>query len=481
MDVGRCAHLSQENDSRRPEAEGLLPDHLGGTWLVAHPPVVFHFCFWQAMGVMSLRVAITTLGCKVNRADADALWDLMADFAHEVPFSEPADLYIINSCTVTATADRQSRQMVHRARRRGVSAKVVLTGCMAARESPQALEVDGIFPFLRHGDLVEYARGLDRVGQEKLDDLNSAASTPSAKPSLAAGVNGSRARPFLKIQDGCDAACTYCVVSVVRGPSRSISPEQVMLGLERLAVLGHGEVVLTGIHLGRYGADLDPPTTLAKVVERNLGLVPRLRLSSVEPLEVDDHLARLLCEVDALCPHLHVPIQSGDDSVLRAMDRPYNCAQVLDLLHQLRGRRDDMALGADLMTGFPGESAAQFDRTLRLVHDSPLTHLHVFPYSPRPGTVAAGLPHQVPGPEARARAAALRHAGEAKLAAFAASQVGRTRKILVERRSPGNGPLSGITDNYLRVTVEGGDGLLGRLVDVQLEAAEGPALRGRLA
>ena len=447
---------------------------------------------------MLLRVAITTLGCKVNRADAEALLDLMADFAVEVPFSEPADLYIINSCTVTATADRQSRQMVHRARRREPSARVVLTGCMAARESHQALEVDGVFPFLRHGDLVEFARGLDRVEQEDLDALNAGASPPTTNTSPAPG---SRARPLLKIQDGCDAACTYCVVSVVRGPSRSISPEQVSRGLARLAGLGYREVVLTGIHLGRYGADLDPPTTLARVVERNLGVVPRLRLSSVEPLEVDAHLIRLLCESGPLCPHLHVPLQSGDDAVLRAMDRPYDSAQVRDLLHAIRRRRDDLALGADLMTGFPGETAAQFASTLRLVQDAPLTYLHVFPYSPRPGTVAAGLPHQVPGPEARARAAALRQAGETRLAAFAASQVGRTREVLVERRLgsvekqlpgfgpadlfsdrslPSSGPLSGITDNYLRVTLSGRDELVGKLVQVRLEAAEGPALRGRL-
>jgi len=420
---------------------------------------------------MSLRVAITILGCKVNRADADALLERLADFAVEVPFSERADLYIINSCTVTSTADRQSRQMVNRARRREPAARVVLTGCMAAQESPFDLEVDRVFPFMRHADLVAYARSLAPQGR---------GAQPEARQQEPGPLPGSRARPFLKIQDGCDASCTYCVVSQVRGPSRSIPLDQVASGLGRLAGQGFAEVVLTGIPLGRYGADLDPPTTLAVALEQNLGVVPRLRLSSVEPLEVDAHLARLLCEDDRICPHLHVPIQSGDDDLLRAMNRPYTSGRVRDLLRDMRRRRGDLALGADMMAGFPGETTAQFEATLRLVRDTPLTHLHVFPYSPRPGTVAADLPGQVPGPEARARAAALREAGEAKLAAFAAAQIGRSREVLVERTLPGGGPLSGISDNYLRVTLEGDDDLVGRLVRVRITEADGPELLGRL-
>ena len=416
---------------------------------------------WYSM--VMLRVAITTLGCKVNRADADALMAHLADFAVEVPFSGQADLYIVNSCTVTSTADRQSRQMLNRARRREPAARVVLTGCMAARGG-SALEVDGVFPHMQHADLVQYARRLDQ-------ELGA----PEAE---AEGTSrAQRSRPFLKIQDGCDSTCTYCVVSRVRGPSRSIPPGDVSQGLRRLAHLGYQEVVITGIHLGQYGRDLDPPTSLAEVVTRNLGIVSRVRLSSVEPMEVDGLLAGLVCDTDGVCPHLHVPIQSGDDGVLRAMNRPYTGDQVRDLLQDMRRRCSHLALGADLMTGFPGESEAQFEATLRLVQESPLTHLHVFPYSPRAGTKAATMPSQIPGPVARARAARLRDAGVRKLSGFAATQAGRVCHALVERADDGR--LSALTDNYLRISVEGAADLVGSLVLVKVLSSEGPVLRGR--
>ncbi len=410
-----------------------------------------------------LRVAITTLGCKVNRADADALMSLLSGFAVEVPFSAEADLYIVNSCTVTSTADRQSRQLLNRARRREPAGKVVLTGCMASKGGA-ALEVDGVFPHMRHVDLVQFAQLLDRD-----------ASGPDAKIQHAPDQ---RSRPFLKIQDGCDSSCTYCVVSKVRGPSRSVPPDEITRGLQVLARRGFQEVVITGIHLGQYGQDLEPPTSLAGIVAQILGIVPRLRISSVEPMEVDDSLARMLCESKHVCSHLHVPIQSGDDVVLRAMNRPYTGEQVRELLHSMRRRSTHLALGADLMTGFPGETEAQAEATLRLVRQTPLTHLHVFPYSRRPGTEAADMPGQVPGPEARARAARLRDAGAMKLAEFASSQVGQVRPALVERAE--DGELRALTDNYLRVSLRGPKALVGSLVVVKLESSEGPALRGRL-
>lgn len=418
---------------------------------------------------MPLRIAITTLGCKVNRCDGDALIARLGEAAVEVPFSGMADLYIINSCTVTATADRQSRQLVHRARRRNPRASVVLTGCMAAQGQARRgeLDLDGIYSPSRHEELICYAKQLMR-------QRDSATHPPAGE-----GTFTERARPFLKIQDGCDNSCSYCIVTLIRGPSRSVDPMTIRAALEKFSARGFSEVVLTGIHMGGYGADLDPVLTLHSLVRQNLGVVHRLRLSSLDPLEVGPELVSLLATNNALCPHLHVPIQSGDPGILRAMQRPYEIQQVRDLLAEIRQRRQDLALGTDLITGFPGESEASFENTLELVQGSPLTHLHVFPFSIRPGTTAANLPGQIPGHISRARAALLRRAGQLKLAAFAAAQVGQIREVVVETHQPGQG-LEGLTDNYLRIRLPGDPDLVGRLLPVEVVSASKGVLQGRV-
>jgi threonylcarbamoyladenosine tRNA methylthiotransferase MtaB len=421
-----------------------------------------------------LRVAITTLGCKVNQADARELLREIREVVREVPYTEQADLYIVNSCTVTATADRQSRQLVHRARRTNPKARVVLTGCLAAvaGEADLArLDLDRVFPFREHHLLVQYIR-----------KLSGGSTTPSpSRPS--------RARPFLKIQDGCDRACTYCIVPAARGPSRTVATlEEIHRSLLEQAESGVNEVVLTGIHLGRYGADLVPPFPLADLLaELTRDTLPvRLRLSSIEPDEITDDLIRLLVErPDAICPHLHVPIQSGDDAILAAMDRPYRSDRIHDLLADLRARIPDAALGTDLIAGFPGETEAQHRATLQLVRETPLSHLHVFPYSQRPGTPAARLP-QLPRRVRAERARELRAAGAEKLAAFASGQLGRTRRVMVERPVTIDGrPCHvGVTDNYLRVQIPTREDLVGRIVDVELVSlareGQGVVIEGRV-
>jgi threonylcarbamoyladenosine tRNA methylthiotransferase MtaB len=411
-----------------------------------------------------LRVAITTLGCKANRADADALLERLGAAVTEVPFDGEADLYVVNTCTVTATADRQSRQMVYRARRRSPAASVVLTGCLARidREAAARLGVDRVFTLDEHEELVAYARG-----------LRSSGAVPASAPAR-------RARPFLKIQDGCDSRCSYCIVPRARGHSRSDAPPRVRERLERLRHLGFAEVVLTGIHLGLYGRDLDPATSLTALLRELLvdDVGPRLRLSSVEPMELDAALVELVARSPRLCPHLHIPIQSGDDRILAAMHRPYTSASIRDVLAALRARVPSAGVGADLIAGFPGETDAEFLGTLRLVEESALTHLHVFPFSPRPGTPAAALPGRVPDGQLRARARALREAGRRKLVAFAAAQVGAERAVLVERWRDGD-RLAGLTENYLRVELDGPRSCVGQIVRVRIESAVGPLLRGR--
>lgn len=424
-----------------------------------------------------LRVAITTLGCKVNRADGEALMARLGALATQVRFDGEADLYIINSCTVTKTADRQSRQLIHRARRANPAARVVLSGCMAAVLDPQALArlgVDQAFPLAGHPKLIAYAAALSK--QQGLGRPHGPVRNP-------------RDRPVLKIQDGCDCSCTYCIVPRARGPGVSLPVLEVGAALARLVAQGHAEVVLTGIHLGCYGKDLDPPTNLESLLRDQLGgarwgPAVRLRLSSIEPLEITPGLQDLVLHGGGggldLCPHLHVPIQSGDDRILEAMGRPYRLAQVEELLDRLRGAHPDLALGTDLMAGFPGEDEQAFRNSLGLVERSPLTHLHVFPFSPRPGTPAAELPGQVSKAVAKERARALREAGARKLQAFMTSQVGKVRQVVAEGGSAPHGLLTGMTDNYLRVRFKGPPELKGMAINVGLEQLDDGILAGKI-
>jgi threonylcarbamoyladenosine tRNA methylthiotransferase MtaB len=392
------------------------------------------------------RVALTTLGCKVNRADTDELCAEIAPCAELVAFGEEVELSIVFSCAVTATAERQSRQLLFRARRANPRGVVLLAGCLAETLSPEA------------------ARSLSRAGVRLAgrsallplvrELLGGAASPPGLRSSSTPRPDDPRERSLLKVQDGCDAACTYCIVPRARGKSRSAPVEEVLAKLEVLARRGSPEVVLTGIHLGLYGMDLRPSTTLSALVSACLGAGPRIRLSSLEPLEIDARIRELLFDArSGLCPHLHIPIQSGDDGVLAAMGRPYRALEVEELLHDLRRGRADLALGADLIVGFPGEEDAAFERTLALVERSPLTHLHVFPFSVREGTAAASLGRQVPGSVAKERAAVLRALGRRKLRAFAAAQLGTSREIVVETLSRTGGRAHGTTDNYLKVNL----------------------------
>ncbi len=422
-----------------------------------------------------IRVAITTLGCKVNRADGEALMASLGALATEVPFREKADLYIINSCTVTATADRQSRQLINRARRTNPGARVVLSGCMAAVLDQGALEklgVDRAFTLAGHDQLVAYAGSIEPD-----------AWAHQARDQIQAQDQRGKDRAVLKIQDGCDCSCSYCIVPTARGKGTSVPPEQVRADLDRLAAQRYAEVVLTGIHLGCYGQDLSPPTSLEAFLRSRSAGGPRLRLSSIEPLEVTQGIQALILggQGPELCPHLHIPIQSGHDRILEAMGRPYRLAQVEDLLLRLRGASPDLALGTDLMAGFPGEDEEAFLGSLRLVERSPLTHLHVFPFSRRSGTPAADMPGQVSKAVAKERARALRQAGAKKLAAFTETQLGQVRPVVVEGKPAPDGRLTGMTDNYLRVRFKGPAELRGEVVEARLERVEEGGVGGELA
>jgi threonylcarbamoyladenosine tRNA methylthiotransferase MtaB len=427
--------------------------------------------------VTAPRVHLATLGCKVNAYDSASIAARLSAAGCElVPGGVAADVVIINSCTVTDAADAESRRLARRARREHPEARVILTGCWAQTQPGRAAAVEA----------VDHVIGLNR-----LDALVEAVTAP--RPRLARVVVGDarreravttfgartfagQTRAFLKVQEGCDLFCTFCIVPMARGKSRSLSPRAVLAELEGLAQAGFQEVVLTGVHLGGYGSDLSPCVDLVWLVAAiaEQGLVPRLRLSSIDPHEVTEPLLRLLAATPAFCPHLHVPLQAGDDGVLRRMRRRYDTALARERLAMMRDLLPQAALGTDLIAGFPGEDEAAFERTLAFVEESPFTYLHVFPYSVRSGTTAAKLDGQNAPGVITARARRLRALGERKRAAFARRFDGTRAEVLVETtRDPQSGALRGYTRNYLRAQVDGPDAWRGRLVQTHLTVGAG--------
>ncbi len=428
----------------------------------------------------AVTVAFATLGCKTNQFETTAMREELARAGYRVvPFAVGADLVIVNTCTVTAATDAQSRNLVRRARRLNPDCRIVATGCYA-QVDPQALaslpEIDMVVGNREKRHLREI---LAAPGSPRVQVAPFVAGSPAEIPLIDAPAGRSRA--FVQIQNGCNACCSYCIIPAARGPSRSAPLEQIVAQVGRLAADDIAEIVLTGIHIGAYGLDLQPPTgllALLKKLERCCAL-SRLRLGSLEPTEIGVELIAHLADSPTICPHLHIPLQSGSDSVLRRMKRTYTCADFAGLVRRVRSALPEAAIGLDVIVGFPGESEAEFAETVDFIESLPVSHLHVFPYSRRPGTVAAGLPGQLPGPVKAARAETLRRLGAAKLAAFAASFVGHELEVVVERGGQG-GALKGLTRNYLEVRFAGASSLIGRCAVVRVVGVEDGVLIGEV-
>jgi threonylcarbamoyladenosine tRNA methylthiotransferase MtaB len=418
------------------------------------------------------RVSLVSLGCRVNRADLDALAAGLGGGFAVAREGEPADFVVVNTCTVTADAESASRQAIRRAAREYPSARIVATGCHAQVDPRALAALPGVVAVVgarQQTALPELLRRLSR-GEEPAAALARAIlGAPDWTPAPLDLVDHTRA--FLKIQEGCDARCSYCVVPDARGPARSLPFEE---AVERVGALGrrHAEVVLTGIHLGVWGQDLTPRRTLAGLVREVAArrLVRRLRLSSVEPLEfplellLDADTARLLCE------HFHVPLQSGSERLLAAMRRPYRPAQFAELVQRLAALAPGACIGTDVMAGFPGETPEDHRETVGLLESLPLAYLHVFTWSPRPGTDAAALAGRVPGPEASERARELLDLSDRRWRAFLARWPGHELEVVVERIE--GGIARGTARQYLTVRWPAGAERRGALAQVRVEACD---------
>ncbi len=416
------------------------------------------------MGVLQRETKIITFGCRLNAYESE----VMRGHARAGGLG---DAVIVNTCAVTAEAERQGRQAIRRARREHPEARLIVTGC--------AVQIDPA----RYAAMPE----VDRVlGNE--EKLKAESFLPGDAPRVAVNdimsvretaahlIDGfaERTRAFVQVQQGCDHRCTFCIIPFGRGNSRSVPMGEVVAQVRALAERGFQEVVLCGVDITSYGHDLPGRPSLGQLARRLLKHVPelaRLRLSSTDAVELDDDLLRLLAEEARLMPHLHLSLQSGDDMILKRMKRRHSRADAIRLCDEARRMRPDVVFGADLIAGFPTETEAMFENTLSLVDACGLTYLHVFPYSPRPETPAARMP-QVPVGARKARAARLREAGDVALMGFLESRIGATARVLIEKDGFGR------CEHYAPVEI--GTGAPGEIVAAHITGAEDGRLRGRL-
>jgi threonylcarbamoyladenosine tRNA methylthiotransferase MtaB len=406
-----------------------------------------------------MRFAVATLGCKVNQYDSAVIESRLAAAGMErVEFDQPAEVYIVNTCTVTNRADAESLRIARRARRLNPAARVVMTGCLA-QANPQALArseaVDRVIGLGRIDDLVRAALGMDdATGKVAVSNLRKE-KLPLDSP---AATLASRTRAFLKLQEGCDRFCAFCIVPFSRGRSRSLPPRQVLAALDDLDQRGVKEVVLCGVQLGGYGRDLEPPMPLIGLLEAiaQRTRIPRLRLSSIEPDELSEAILRLIASERHFCPHFHLPLQSGADEILRRMRRPYTTGYYRELVERILDLMPDAAVGSDVIAGLPGETARHFAQSLEFLSSLPLAYFHVFPYSVRSGTTAAKLAGKVESGEIRRRAELMRSLAERKRRDFVGEfQSARLDVLLEDMCDPRGGKLRGYSRNYIRVLVDG--------------------------
>jgi len=419
--------------------------------------------------------SIITLGCKVNHCESESIIQLLKESGWtSVPLEEDARFCIINTCAVTQKAAMQSRQAVRHAIRSNPRARIIVTGCYAQTEPDDIKNIKGVHYIIGHAgkhkipEIITSTEEKDFVFPVTIyNDINNEKTFKQMPVAL-----GERTRPFLKIQDGCNAFCTYCIVPYARGRSRSMPLKSILENIIRIQKSGYREVVLSGIHLGRYGLDLSPQINLAAVIKRinESRAIERVRLSSIEPLELTEAIIKTVAESDIFCRHFHIPLQSGDNLILKKMRRPYSRSMFRQLLYRIHELIPDAAIGVDTIIGFPGETEEAFENTYNLIEELPATYLHVFPFSSRKGTPASNFPDKVPSKIIKERCKTMRNLGNIKKKEFYKKNIGKKVEVLIEgKRDKATGFLKGMTSNYLPIFLSGNDDLKNKIVSVKIE------------
>lgn len=423
----------------------------------------------------SKKVALHTLGCRLNFSETGSIAQGFTDRGYTVvEFGEPADVVFINTCTVTDAADSTCRNLIRKAHRSSPEGKIVVAGCYSQMEPEAIASMQGV-------DLVlgtqEKYKVFDYLGEEakQIVAIDKSADFYGAATSTA----DSHTRAFLKIQDGCNYVCSFCIIPQARGRSRAISVHEAVLQAKKLVADGFKEIVLTGVNIGEY--EQMSGERLVEMVSRILEIegLERLRLSSVEPNTITDELLAVFKASNKFMPHFHIPLQSGDDEVLSAMKRKYTVEQYRRVVEKIINSFPDAGIGADVIAGFPGETDEQFNNTYKLMKELPITHFHIFPYSKRKGTIAAKMDNHIHHDVKKERVNALIHLGDSKLRMFAEDQVGKTGRVLFEKRNK-KGLYSGYTENYVRVLVDTDAELKNQIHNVYFVDSDGDKLIGRI-
>lgn len=448
--------------------------------------VVLRYCYtnffpeYLDYGIIRLhmkKLAINTLGCRTNQLESSIIIDdFRANGWEIVKFTDLADIYIINTCTVTGKSDTNSRYFIRQAKRTNPAAKIIVTGCYAqtsAEELSQMKEVDlivgntdktSIYDLISSNLLNNSGNKIlvTDIMQEKEFNYKKVLSAPT------------RTRANIKIQDGCNFRCSYCIVPYARGKSRSNLLDNVINQVKQITENGYKELVISGIHLGQWGLDLTPKDSLAnliKEIEKVEGL-KRFRISSIDPMEFSDDLIDTLINSKKFCRHLHISLQSGNDEILKQMKRRYSVEYYTNLIHKLTQSIPNLAIGSDIIVGFPGETEEQFDITCQNLKNLPISYIHVFSYSRRKGTPADKMPGQVQDHIKKNRNTILNKLASEKNLEFRKTQIGRETEILVElSRDKKTGLLKGMTDNFISVLIEGDDSYMNNLVKISITEA----------
>ncbi|MEW6003614.1 MAG: tRNA (N(6)-L-threonylcarbamoyladenosine(37)-C(2))-methylthiotransferase MtaB [Nitrospirota bacterium] len=405
-----------------------------------------------------MRVAVVTLGCKVNQSESSSIEGMLKDESFEiVGYADNPDVCIVNTCSVTSKSDYQSRQLIRKALKSG--AKVIATGCYAQLNPGELSKIEGLSLIIGNSEkdkIVNYLKTLPLVQKSNpLSIINASDNTLSSHPYYS-----TRSRAFLKIQDGCNFSCTYCTVPKARGKSRSLNPPDVLLSANMLSAEGYKEIVLTGIHIGSYGLDLQHRCSLLDIVKMLIDAFPdiRFRLSSIEPQEYKEDFL-LMIKAGSVCDHLHIPLQSGSDNVLKEMNRGYTTSFYKSIIERIFFACPDISIGTDIITGFPGESDDDFNETVKFLENLPLSYFHVFPYSKRPNTKAGQSKNQLTEKAKHERMNMLLELSNQKKKLYLRKNLGRVVDVIVENQTTERGLYKAISGNYIKLLIKSSNAL----------------------